>query len=137
AMLHLRTLRISPALPGRRRAFTLIELLVVISIIALLISILLPALKAARATAQQAVCASNLKQIVLAQTMYADDFDGAIIGSGWFQSIRPYIGDTSYAYYRNEVLVCPSDPTNGGEGTVSNATGVGYFNGEHKRRSYG
>ncbi|MEO0587039.1 MAG: prepilin-type N-terminal cleavage/methylation domain-containing protein [Planctomycetota bacterium] len=57
------------------RAFTLIELLVVISIIALLIAILLPALTAARDTARQIVCASNLRQQYIAVAAYAQDFE--------------------------------------------------------------
>lgn len=55
------------------KAFTLIELLVVISIIALLISILLPALGAARTAAKNTQCLSNLRQIVISQTAYSVD----------------------------------------------------------------
>ncbi len=64
------TLRTHP----RTRGFTLIELLVVISIIALLIGILLPALSAARETARQIACASNFRQIAIGFVTYAQDY---------------------------------------------------------------
>ena len=62
---------------GGEAGFTLIELLVVIAIIALLVSILLPALEAARRTAKQNVCVSNLKSVATSSRIYeADDVQG-------------------------------------------------------------
>jgi len=60
----------------RFRAFTLIELLVVISVIALLLAIMLPALSKAKNLAQGAACQGNLKNYCYAIAMYTDDSDG-------------------------------------------------------------
>src|SRR5437870_7042058 len=61
----------------RKRAFTLVELLVVIGIIAILISILMPALRRARNQAQKVDCMSRLRQIMVAVNLYAQ------INKGW------------------------------------------------------
>lgn len=67
---------------SRRRGFTLIELLVVVAIIALLISLLLPGLEKAREQSRQTKCMANMKQCMLAFTLYAQDFQ-VIPGSYW------------------------------------------------------
>lgn len=67
----------------KRHAFTLIELLVVIAIIAILMSILMPALNRAREQGKRTVCHANLKTLTLGWLMYADENDGKIVnGAG-------------------------------------------------------
>jgi len=64
---------------SKQKAFTLIELLVVIAIIAILLAILMPALKRVKEQGKRAACLSNLKQLQLAWSMYADENDDKVV----------------------------------------------------------
>ncbi|MGH7244524.1 MAG: type II secretion system protein [Phycisphaerales bacterium] len=89
--------------------FTLIELLVVIAVIATLIGLLLPALGQARKSARTLVCMSNIRQIEVAHSLYADTYKGAFVDAGlahggapnlasiqgsWINTLKPFYGGT-------------------------------------------
>ena len=93
-----------------KKGFTLIELLVVIAIIALLMSILMPALAKVKKQAKTVMCLINLRQWGAVFSMYTNDNDGSFASyivditahSGWWMNV-------THPYYQNEkILLCPN-----------------------------
>lgn len=118
---------------GKQKAFTLIELLVVISIIAILLAVLMPALSKVKEQGRKIVCGTRLKQIGLGLELYVSDCDGyypphrvvhdaGIENTNSLERLAPYLSiewqqETLYDWYNKsycdvkvaDILLCPSE----------------------------
>ncbi|MFB0551827.1 MAG: type II secretion system protein [Phycisphaerae bacterium] len=119
---------------SRRKGFTLIELLVVIAIIALLMSILMPALARVKEQARTVGCLANLKQWNLIFEFYMDEHDGKFF-TGFGDTTYWWIAQLSDRYQsriRNKVWFCPTATKplideNGNRGRLNNFSAWGIF----------
>jgi prepilin-type N-terminal cleavage/methylation domain-containing protein len=91
-----------------KNAFTLVELLVVIAIIALLMSILMPALARVRKQAKAVICQTNLKQLGACFAMYTDTWDGKFM-RGWTPKVGPPDGTMNTDYWMEALRSCYGD----------------------------
>lgn len=120
--------------------FTLIELLVVIAIIAILASMLLPALGRARSRGKQAKCIGNLKQVASATMLYAGENQDSVLlknnydaSKGWSYALLPYLGITQQSYgteQSRDMLLCPAQQPFKWDTQYHRSYGVRYYDEE-------
>lgn len=107
---------------SRFKSFTLIELMLVITVIAVLVSLLMPAINKAKNTAKMIRCSANMKQIGLAVNSYTDDYQGwmpfndVAPGTSYYFKASPYLcgkTDSLWTYFasmgKSTVLYCPEN----------------------------
>ena len=104
----------------KRTRFTLVELLVVISIIAVLASLLLPALQLAKQKGKRIVCANKLKQFGVATACYMNDYDAYLMRYDswsspsfkytWPRLLADYLGEPSLSW-TGDIFHCPEETT--------------------------
>jgi prepilin-type N-terminal cleavage/methylation domain-containing protein/prepilin-type processing-associated H-X9-DG protein len=132
----------TPRPPAAAFAFTLIELLVVISILSVLVSLVVPSLKASRETAKSMLCANNQKQVALGLFQYSNDWKAAFPfvrnlqrdgWPSWNTLLGPYLGNTTR--YTNgvwpNVMQCPSRPFDKSYWQAGNPTPTNYAYGTY------
>jgi prepilin-type N-terminal cleavage/methylation domain-containing protein len=111
----------------KRNGFTLIELLVVVAIIAVLVAMLLPALKSARDQGKRVVCQTNLRELGMFFVYYADDHNDFIAtnavlpgGSRWYDIIAIY-RETAVRSTNRTIQICPAqDPVLSDSAPITN-----------------
>ena len=103
-----------------RSAFTLIELLVVIAIIAILAAMLLPSLAKSKTKGQGIVCLSNTKQLTLAWTLYAGDYNDRVANNYGVAETRQAIASGALDNWVNNVMTWDTDPLNTNRLLVAN-----------------
>jgi prepilin-type N-terminal cleavage/methylation domain-containing protein/prepilin-type processing-associated H-X9-DG protein len=110
----------------KNRGFTLIELLVVIAIIALLLSVLMPALKLVKEKVKNLYCRANIRSLSVGFRLYTEDNDGKVFGYGsaggnnlWLMQIEDQLGNIDKIRYCPSTRIDESWPFGTGTSTIA------------------